>query len=188
MKKIIHFFAGLCCFLSMHASAQNKPAPEGAGLLFKNTKAKLTAAEQNAIYQQLDIKPTKDKRAFVLKGEKTDEYSFQTKVYVLDLNKDGVEEVMIEYGNTSVSGMAGGSVALFIKHAGAYKMNFNEDGSLEALKTANKGYPDLLLGGPGFEFSVYRWNGTAYAYHREMNDAAVRKAKATPLAELSKKP
>lgn len=170
------------------ATAQSKPAPEGAGLLFKNSKTKLTTAEQNAIYQQLDIRLTKDKRAFVLKEQKTDDEPFGATVYILDLNKDGIEEVMIDYGNTSVSGMAGGSVALFVKHAGAYKMNLNEDGSLEALTTVNKGYPDLLLGGPGFEFPVYRWNGATYAYYKDMGDAAVRKAKTTSLTELSKKP
>jgi hypothetical protein len=28
------------------------------------------------------------------------------------------------------------------------------------------GWPDIVLGGPGFCFPVYRWNGRAYALNR----------------------
>jgi hypothetical protein len=28
------------------------------------------------------------------------------------------------------------------------------------------GWPDISVGGPGFCFPVFRWNGTAYANHR----------------------
>jgi hypothetical protein len=32
----------------------------------------------------------------------------------------------------------------------------------EVLPTKNEGYPELLIGGPGFCFPVWGWDGTAY--------------------------
>ncbi|HET6490440.1 MAG TPA: hypothetical protein VFG28_11850 [Syntrophales bacterium] len=34
------------------------------------------------------------------------------------------------------------------------------------MKTGNKGYPDLMIGGPGFCHPVWRWNGKAYQHFR----------------------
>ncbi len=36
----------------------------------------------------------------------------------------------------------------------------------EFQKTFNLGYPDLLIGGPGFEQPVWRWNGKEYQFYK----------------------
>jgi hypothetical protein len=109
-------------------------------------------------------------------------------VYPTDLNKDGKEEIFIVYGNSYTSGMAGTSVAVFITDKnGVYKTNLNFPGMLpDALATNNLGYPDLLIGGPGMEFPVWRWNGKAYDYYKEVKDADYEKLKKTNVEDLSK--
>ena len=38
--------------------------------------------------------------------------------------------------------------------------------SADPLPERNEGYPDLLIGGPGFCFAVWRWNGASYEHLR----------------------
>jgi hypothetical protein len=38
----------------------------------------------------------------------------------------------------------------------------------EFQKTFNLGYPDLLIGGPGFEQLVWRWNGKEYQFYKKV--------------------
>jgi hypothetical protein len=56
----------------------------------------------------------------------------------------------------------------------------------DALSTTSLGYPDLLIGGPGFEFPVWRWDGNAYAYNRTVADADYAKLEKRSVEELSK--
>ena len=88
-------------------------------------------------------------------------------VQFLDLNRDGAPEVLVVFGNTCTSGMAGTSVVLFIKTQGQYRMNLGFPAAeVTPLDTRNRGYADLLIGGPGFCFPVWRWNGSDYVYFR----------------------
>jgi hypothetical protein len=85
----------------------------------------------------------------------------------LDLDEDGTEEVIVDSGNTCVSGMTGTSVWLFVKDAtGRYRSNLGFPGMIDFLPTSNLGFPDLLIGGPGFCFPVWRWNGQEYDFLR----------------------
>lgn len=172
--------------LSLFALAQNNPG-EGTQLLFKNSTTKLTAAEKNALYKQLGFLLSADKKQFIADKDGAD-FPFEAQVFPTDLNKDGVEEIFIVYGNSYTSGNTGSSVALYIKNtAGAYEMNLGFPGMLpEALTTVNKGYPDLVIGGPGFEFPVWRWNGKEYALYKKMKDAEYGKVKKTDVETLSK--
>jgi hypothetical protein len=35
------------------------------------------------------------------------------------------------------------------------------------MPTKNLGYPDLMIGGPGFEHPVWRWNGKEYNVYKK---------------------
>lgn len=159
---------------------------EGAKLLFKPGKTGLTPAQQNAIFKELGFKLSRDKKEFVVaEGE---DYPFAATAYTTDLNKDKVPEIFVVYGNTFTSGGTGQSVAIFIKDAaGRYQLVLGVPStSPQILTTTNKGYPDLLLGGPGFEYPVMRWDGKYYDNHRTIKDADYGKTKKQDLEDASK--
>ena len=56
----------------------------------------------------------------------------------------------------------------------------------DVLTTSNKGYPDLVVGGPGFEFPVFRWNGKMYDNYKTLKDNVYGKTKMTSAEILSK--
>ncbi|HYJ63438.1 MAG TPA: hypothetical protein VEV62_06825, partial [Parafilimonas sp.] len=168
-------------------SADSNNLSKASALLFKNTKTKLTALQKNKIADSLGFKMSKDEKQFIADDEAAD-YPFDAIVYPTDLNKDEKEEIFILFGNSYISGMAGSSIVLFIADKnGSYKKNLNFPGMLpDALATINLGYPDLLIGGPGMEFPVWRWNGKAYDYYKEVKDADYEKLKKINVEELSK--
>lgn len=90
----------------------------------------------------------------------------------MDLNGDGVEEVMItarhEHGGTICFNSVGMSKTLMIKDAsGEWKSNlgFMND-QVTVMPEKSGGFPDLELGGPGFCHPIWRWNGTEYDLYR----------------------
>ena len=180
---LLAIFLGYCS----SASAQAKPS-DVATVLFKNVKTKLTIAEQNEIAKKLGFILSADKDQPFAADKDSKDYPFGALVMPTDMNKDGKEEIFISFGNSYTSGNAESSVSLFIKNAaGIYTLNLGFPGlTPDALATSNQGYLDLLIGGPGMEYPVYRWNGKEYAYLRDVKDADYAKLKSTNVAELSK--
>lgn len=147
----------------------------GAALLFKNPQSpfanksvepKLTTSEKNEIYRLLEFKVFDDEQ-FIL-SKSCEEEPFSATVFVEDLNKDGIEEIQVIYGNLCTSGMTGRDVTLFIKDAsGKYRKNLGFEGcGFTTLPTKNLGFPDLEICGRGFCFPVWRWNGKEYQFNR----------------------
>jgi hypothetical protein len=181
----------LWAFLLMHASlvfAQSNTLKPVAEILFKGVKTKLTAAEKNSIATQL---------AFIVSGNKdlpfaldkdSKDYPFGATVMPTDMNKDGNEEIFVLFGNGFTSGNTGSSITVYIKNAtGVYGPQLGFPGvAPDVLTTSNLGYPDLLVGGPGFDFPVFRWNGKAYNNHRVVKDKDYEKLKKTSLEAYSK--
>jgi hypothetical protein len=139
------------------------PEQAGAALVFANDNGGLSQAEQLAIYQSLGIKLDSTGKGFL---DTSCDQPAGVVVSFPDLNGDGTKEVLVFFGNSCTSGMTGSSVLLFIKNsAGAYSSNFGFPGaSADPQPTSNLGYPDLLIGGPGFCFPIWRWDGTSYQY------------------------
>jgi hypothetical protein len=148
------------------AAAAPVAAADGPGLLFAKGAGKLTANERREIFVALDLKVGPDGKNLV---DASCEQPAGAEVEFRDMNGDGKDEVLVIYGNTCTSGMAGSSVVLFIVDAaGKYQTNLGFPGaSVDPKPEKSKGYPDLVIGGPGFCFPVWRWNGKAYDFHRE---------------------
>lgn len=87
---------------------------------------------------------------------------------VRDINGDGLPEVVITEGGTQCHGMTGQGYSLVSKQpGGSWKVVSAGTGMLDFLKgPTTKGWPDIQIGGPGFCFPVYRWNGREYAFNR----------------------
>jgi len=175
MKK--YFAVAIFMILSFIPFAQTKTTAtlsEGAALLFKNTKSKLTNDEKNWLFKQLNFTLSKDKKKFM-----SDEYEVTVEPYVTDLNKDGNEEVFIVMKSGALFGNTGEDFILYIK-----KMNGNLErdpelggGIAMILNSKYSGYPDIAIGGPGFDFPICRWNGKQYKYLKKLKDADLQSGK-----------
>ena len=88
---------------------------------------------------------------------------------VRDLNGDGRPEAVIVEGSVYCYGNTGQGFQLVSQQAdGSWRRVFGETGipSFLAARGAD-GWPDIEIGGPGFCFPVYRWNGREYVQHRK---------------------
>lgn len=131
--------------------------------LFHGVASKLTNDGKNKVAAASKFAVSKsDKNLFSFEGD--DEAPFAVEVIVTDLNDDGTEEIIFQWGNSYWSGQAGTSCLLLVKNPknGSYEQNLGFPGIAEIRDTKTNGYRDLLIGGPGFEFPVYKWNGKSY--------------------------
>ena len=157
MKK--YFAIAVLLMISFVSFAQTKTAAalsEGAALLFKTTKSKLTNDEKNWLFKQLNFTLSKDKKQFM-----SDEFEVAVQPYITDMNKDGNEEVFIVMESSALFGNKEQDFMLYIKNN---KGNFVKDPDLSGgiamiLTSKNSGYPDIAVGGPGFDFPICRWDG-----------------------------
>lgn len=184
MKKTILILLltfGAFILASAQSDAQTKLSP-AAALLFKDVKTKLTTAEKNLIAQKSALALGVDGKQFVLKD--APEASYSVNVYPVSMNKNGKEEIFITE-SSSYFGMAGEQFTLYIKDAkGVYQSVVSQIGMPMILVTDSTDYPDLLIGGPGMEQPVWRYNGKAYAFYKTIKDDA--NINGTDVAEASK--
>lgn len=147
--------------LLLCAAACGGRQDRGAALLFARGHDGLSSAEQGTIFRSLGLVLDSTGRGFV---DATCGQPAAAEVSFSDWNHDGKTEVLVVFGNDCTSGHAERSVVLFIRDStGKYAMNLSFPGAAaDSLPTGNLGYPDLLIGGPGFCFPVWRWNGTEY--------------------------
>lgn len=159
-----------------------------AAILFKNVKTKLPVADKNAIAAKTGFVLSGDMVLPFASDKDSKEYPFGAVVLPTDMNEDGQEEIFISFGNTTTSGMAGSSIALFIKDPkGAFADQLGFPGLVpDALEPIGEGYPDLLIGGPGFEYPVWSWDGKAYVFSRTVKDADYGQLKKRSVEEISK--
>jgi hypothetical protein len=89
-----------------------------------------------------------------------------------DLNGDGRADAVVSEHGAVCYGMTGMHFWLLSSQSnGSWKLMTHETAMPEFLETKGVGgWPDLLLGGPGFCFPVLRWNGKAYVNHRTEYD------------------
>jgi hypothetical protein len=85
-----------------------------------------------------------------------------------DLNGDGRPEAVVTESGAVCYGDAGFHFWLLSKQtSGSWKRLFDETAMPDFLASRGVGgWPDLQLGGPGFCFAVFRWNGSAYVLNR----------------------
>ena len=173
---------------SLPALSQNTAFPgavsltAGAKLLFKNVKTKIPDADKNFLFRQTGLSLAADKNSFVIS-----DMPVETGVFPTDMNNDGKEEIFIVLNSAAVYGNVGSNFLLFIKNAsGAYNLQKEASGGLPVIfASKNMGYNDLMIGGPGFLFPVYRWNGTKYIPYKKIKDEALSNTKSFEIEEFS---
>ncbi|MEN9569850.1 MAG: hypothetical protein RL172_1081 [Bacteroidota bacterium] len=176
MKKQLFIISTLLitCPLFLFSQANTAPLTPGAVLLFKNSNSKFTNQEKNWLFTETKLQVSKDKKGF-----KMDEYEVIATAYITDINKDGAEEVFIVLQSGALYGNTGEDFMLYIKNNSGMLQRQDIGGGLAMIFTSNKAnaYPDIAVGGPGFEFALYKWNGKKYAYSKKITDAAIQQNK-----------
>ena len=151
-------------FIACGAQGPGAIAP-GPALLFKSGTHGLSPAEQQFIFDKIDLQLTADGQAF---EDKVCHQPADAAVEAPDLNGDGTPEILVIFGNTCLSGSTEHSLVLFIRKDGEYRPHLGFPGAdVEALPERNLGFADLRIGGPGFCFPVWRWDGNDYQFLRQ---------------------
>lgn len=187
MKKYVVIAALVLVSLIPFAQAKTNAAlTDGAAFLFKNTTSKLTSDEKNWLFKQLNLTLSKDKKKFM-----SDEYEVGVHPYITDMNRDGKEEAFIVMESAALYGNTGQDFILFIQNSTG---NFERDPLLGGgipmiLRSKSTGYPDIAVGGPGFEFPLNHWDGKRYTFSKKIKDADIQsgKIKYMDLTEVSKR-
>lgn len=187
MQRIIIFLL-LFTFSCQSSKAQEVPLSEGASILFKNVKSMASNAEKNEIFKLTEFQLHDDKTQFTFSNnESLSDFPFHVSVFPLDLNNDGVEEIGIVFGNIMTSGNAGNSSMLFMKdNSNNYVLHFGFPGFLIFIPRTDSNIPDVVISGPGFNFPVWRWNGTEFSRHRTIGNDELTKVNAIFIEEASK--
>lgn len=173
---------------SLVLRSQQNNLSAGASLLFQNTKSKLTNNEKENIFKQSGFLLSADKKQFIADKDGAD-YPFDAFIYPTDLNKDGKEEVFILFGNTYTSGNTGSSIMVFIKNSNnQYSMQLGFPGTLpDVVTNASATYPDLVIGGPAFDFPIWKWKVNEYVFSKKISEKDLQKLKTESIESLSKK-
>lgn len=149
-----------CCVSLLTGCAKTAELP-GPVLLFAGGQGDLSVADRLQVFSLLDLAVTPDGKGFI---DRVCGQPARATIEFRDMNSDGRKEVLVIFGNTCTSGHTGSSALLFIRDAsGMLRPHFGfSAASLDPLPESNQGYPDLLVGGPGFCFAVWRWDGATY--------------------------
>jgi len=94
-------------------------------------------------------------------------------VMMRDINGDGRLDAIVTDSGTDCYGMTGTGYVIVTKDAsGAWRRLFSTPGIPTFLKTRGVGgWPDIENGGPGFCFSILRWNGKDYTFLRSREES-----------------
>jgi len=165
---------------------------KGVELLFKGVKTTISKTDKIHIYKELGFYLSKNKKHFEIDADPGNYYdytSFDATVNVTDMNKDGVEEIFVTYGNDYTSGVSGSSIVLFIKDGNnEYKKNLGFPGAIGGvLSTSNQGYNDLSIDAAGLENPIWSWNGKEYVINKNIKSENNDTIKATSLENFIKR-
>ncbi len=124
--------------------------------------APLSAAELAVVYKMLNLKPAPGAGQVMNDcGE-----AATPGVYAAELGGEvGRAYLIVMMGGPNSAtcyGMTGMAINLLRKQGEAFNVIFSGAGSLAVMPGTHKGVHDIAIGGPGFEFPVYAWNGTDY--------------------------
>ena len=90
---------------------------------------------------------------------------------IRDLNGDGRSEMVITESGSFCYGHTGQGFYIMERAGSDWRTLFQSQGIPEFLPTKGAGgWPDIVLGGPGFCFPVVRYNGKTYAVHRQKEE------------------
>jgi len=141
-------------------------------LLFKNKAPFLSYSEKLNILNTLNLSLSNDKKKLVIRDDDIIFDNIDPRVTIDDLNKDGIPEIAIYYGNSIYSGMVGQTLVIFNKNQNGEYIKILDLGSVdyEKLKSSSHGFSNLQLGGPGFCRGIWSFDGQQYSHFCNIED------------------
>lgn len=136
--------------------------------VFRNyTNRDLKPEQMDRIVMNLPVKYDSKHKKFYEKMDVSMQEPTEVEVYLVDLNKDGEPEVIVQRYNRAYLGQAGAVIILHESALHTYTEVLNERGTAMILTTKSmNGFPDILLGGPGFKVPGYIWNLGKYVFRK----------------------
>ena len=131
--------------------------------------AAVPPADQPAIYRAAGFKQVGTAwKSGNCDGAESESYSPGSIDTYEDLNGDGRPEAVVTEGGAICYGMTGSHFWLVSKQAnGSWKLIHDETAMPEFMAAKGTGgWPDIQMGGPGFCFPIWRWNGSVYQLNR----------------------
>jgi hypothetical protein len=131
--------------------------------------APLSAEERTAAIAALDLAAAPGGEVINDCGEAT-----RPDVYVAELGGAVGRALLVVVGGGPTTltcyGMSGMQFFLLMGEGDGWKTIFSGQGHLAVMESEHHGVRDIAVGGPGFEFPAYEWNGTKYVFGRMIPD------------------
>jgi hypothetical protein len=155
--------------LMVATGACAQAVPPDSDLLFRGGSGSLSAEDRAEIHALLGVTLVESPEGTLqVEGVECSQPT-EVEVTLRDLDGDGREEVFVALSNFCLYGNTGTATSVFIRDGeGTFRRHLGFPGFVDVLEDdIHLGFPDLLIGGPGFCFPVWRWNGEAYDFHRQ---------------------
>ena len=95
-------------------------------------------------------------------------------VYPAELGGDVGRALLVVVGGGPTTltcyGMSGMKFFLLARDSTGWKTIFEGQGHFVVMESEHLGVKDVAVGGPGFEFPVFEWNGSKYVFARTVSD------------------
>ncbi len=152
-----------------------------AAYLFNNTKTKLTTEEKNEL-----VKITELTAMDTLEKNRKGEPKIQYRVFPVDFNNDGIEEIFIRVKTTALI-LPIYKYACYVKDlSGTYRPAPGRIGQgVRAILNGKTGFPDLLVIGENGRNEIWSWNNTTYARRQVLSQNTAINFRTVDLEKIS---
>ncbi|MGE0624133.1 MAG: hypothetical protein AB7I04_05270 [Pseudomonadales bacterium] len=153
------------CLLPVLACTAEEPVSPLARAVFGDLAPRIAAHDRTDVLTELGFSLSED--GITLLDPACGRPMDTPEIRLEDLNGDGDPELSVNGGNTCLAGGTGAVLLIFSRNQDSrYRPVLNVI-ALGYQITGERidGWPDLLLGGPGFCHPVWRWNGARYDFH-----------------------
>lgn len=148
----------------------NVQESEVASQLFSGLKSKLNSDDKNQISTLTGLTYDAASKTFMTEGE-----GVEVQVVPVDINNDKTEDIFVITYSSFLYGNTGQGFSLFMKdESGKFKNTLSLPGIPELLYESSESMPSIRVGGPGFDFPIYKWK--SHSYKLVKNSGKVSKA------------
>lgn len=128
--------------------------------------------DYTSLSDKTDYEKIEDFVKTVINNKKETDKDMRYNIYVskYDLNSDGIDEIFISLnGSSFLCGMTGNcSIEIYQKNDNSFNLilNVGAVGVIKVLTTKSNGFYDLKLGGRGFKYPLWTYDGTRYKLNK----------------------
>jgi hypothetical protein len=159
----------------------------GAKILFSCAITNLSSKDRNTVFSMSAFILSADTLLYASNEDVEMGMPLNVSVSLYDIDQDGTDEVLLNYGNELYGGTAGNPAILFSKDkSGEWRKiieGFSSD--LLIMDSRTMGWPDLVMGGGMNHMALMKWNGKTYKRERSINDQELGLKRLIRLSEVA---